>query len=259
MHQIFKKLWQTVLDSLFPAYCIGCRAEGNFLCSCCTINIPRLAGQVCPWCYEPNGSGMVCPNCVGGEHFLDGVLASSRFEEHSLLQRAIHQLKYDFIEDLKTPLGEILFETLKEFARAHSNETLLLCPLPLHPQRHRWRGFNQAELFCSSLIRLLHSHGFNYCKTLPLLQRLNFSRPQMELTREERLTNVADVFALDAKYTDASSGKLAASKDFVNLTQSSVVLVDDIATTLSTLNNAAKPLKNAGFQRVYGLVLARVF
>lgn len=80
-----------------------------------------------------------------------------------------------------------------------------------------------------------------------LLQRMHFSKPQMELEREERFKNVSDVFQVNNVNMDE------------NIKSTTIVLVDDVATTLSTLNSAAKALKTAHFLHVYGLVLARVF
>lgn len=252
MSCFFQKLWRVFLDGLFPAYCLGCKAEGKFMCTGCLKTLPRLKSQMCPWCYAPDRAGRSCGACLDGgktgydNHFLDGLMVGTRFEEHSLLQRAIHQLKYDFTVELSEPLGRFLYETFLDLIREAPENHYLLCPLPLHPDREKWRGFNQAELLCSTILRRAGEAGFSNIIQANFLERVHFSKPQMELGREQRLVNVRDAFRI--REGDASAHK--------NVT---VVLVDDIATTLSTLNHAAAPLKKAGFERVYGLVLARVF
>ncbi len=253
MEQFWSKLWRIILDSFFPAYCLGCKTEGNFLCSVCQKTTVRLEVQICPWCYLPTPSGRVCDRCREGaadisERFLDGIFVFSRFEEHSLIQKAIHEMKYEFIAELSKPLGKLLAEELlrdmkKTFMQNHG-EKIILCPLPLHRKRQQWRGFNQAELLCMSAAEQLHQAGFVDFEVVHLLERVHFSRPQMELNRQERIKNIQNSFAV---------------RD-VNIRRDEIIfIVDDIATTLSTLNSAAKVLKKAGFEHIYGLVLARVF
>lgn len=258
MRHFFQKIWSVLLDGLFPAYCLGCKAEGEFLCSGCFKTLPRQETQTCPLCYAPSESGWICDTCRNSSRsgsegvFLDGLLAASRFEEHSLLQRAIHQLKYEFMEELAIPLGLFLFETFHELARKAPADTYVLCPLPLHPKRQMWRGFNQSELLCSAVVHHAREAGFLNVVRADLLERIHYSKPQMELSREERAINVRNAFRVHA----GGSAEVNAHGRYQG---STIFLVDDIATTLSTLNNAAAALKEAGFKRVNGLVLARVF
>ncbi len=244
----YEKVKQLLLDCVFPVFCLGCKAEGSFLCQKCLTTIPGFEEQVCPWCYRPNVTGSPCQDCRRSDRFLDGVLAGSRFSERSLLQTAIHHFKYDFAEELAVPLGEFLFEKTFPFIPFFSGERLLFCPIPLHPKRQRWRGFNQSELLCQVLEKMFRNKGFNNPQSETLLERVHFSTPQMELMRKQRLVNVAGAFRLSPQISKKKFEK-----------NSSVFLVDDIATTLATLNHAAGALKKAGFGRVYGLVLARVF
>lgn len=288
MKEILGQLWRGVLDVLFPAFCLGCKSEGGFLCAACQKTIYLLEEQVCPWCYQPREFGFGCDSCRGGERFLDGVLVASRFEEKSLLQRAIHQLKYDFVAELAGPLGEILSELAVGLVEADSEEKFVLCPLPLHPRRENWRGFNQAELLCRAVMaaagatepaakmRQSDSSGQREWRRPQnikppnleirrLLKRVRFEKPQMELSQKERIANVKEAFALvnaqacGGERADKCSGDEARMGDAQLPFDSTILLVDDVATTLSTLNNAAKPLKKAGYKRVFGLVLARVF
>lgn len=248
MQQFLHKLRRFILDGIFPAYCLGCKAEGGFLCLNCQKSIPRLAEQVCPWCYQPGESGKTCALCAPGstgEHFLDGLIAAGEFEKNSLLQKAVHQLKYDFVEELALPLAEILFEAVKTLIEKNPEKNFVFCPLPLHPKRQKWRGFNQAELLCSIVVLRLHREGFWNAENHQLLRRVHFSKPQMELKREERMKNVREAFET--------------ADDVCPWSDATVILVDDIATTLSTLNSAACALKKAGCKEVWGLVLARVF
>ncbi len=199
------------------------------MCDECLRGIPRQKQQVCPLCYAPREGGVVC---CEKDLALDGVLVVAQFKEKSLLQRAIHDLKYNFVEDLAAPLGSLYAEILAGF-----EGEVVLCPVPLHVQRLRWRGFNQAELLAWQI-------GGRF-RMQQLLTRTSFKKAQMELSGEERLKNVEGAFALRAEAFEA--------------VPECVILVDDVATTLSTLTACASALKKAGVKKVFGVVLARVY
>jgi ComF family protein len=113
----------------------------------------------------------------------------------------------------------------------------MVMPVPLHPARLRQRGFNQA---------LLLAHQMCEKNDIPLLcdnlYRVRPTRPQVELTGEERLKNVAGAFAL--RRPDAVKDR-------------SVMIIDDVFTTGATLNECAAVLKEAGAAQVVALTLAR--
>ena len=111
-----------------------------------------------------------------------------------------------------------------------------LIPTPLHPRRLRSRGYNQSALLACEIGRQL-----NLPVREDLLVRTSNPRPQVEAqSQQERRDNVADNFICN---TDTSG-----------LT---VLLIDDVATTGSTLSECAQALKSAGAARVYALTLAR--
>jgi predicted amidophosphoribosyltransferase len=260
---IFKAIWKFLLELLFPAFCLGCGNEGSFLCKDCFRKIKIKKIQT-----------------GGGSEFLDGIISACPYSENPLLQKCIHTFKYEFVRELAEPLGKILTDALKtNFDFGDKNCTknasdaspdfgsnkitmneIILCPVPLHPKRLRWRGFNQAELLASAAGSGLGLPVMN------LLTRKKFLKPQMELSRQERLENVQGVFALaDASTEDFIKIRTAASIENpikitadASIKNKTIFLVDDVATTLSTLNDCAGLLKSKGFKKVFGIVLARV-
>jgi ComF family protein len=154
------------------------------------------------------------------------------YEKSPLITKAVHELKYNFIEEMAAPLGELLAQTLKENLTDEPEKNWVICPVPLHKKRRKWRGFNQAELLAKRLME--------FGNVSNLLERSRYSKPQMELHRDERLKNVCGSFIYSADFLPEN-----------------VLLVDDVATTLSTLNECAGVLKLAGVKTVIGLVLAR--
>ena len=248
---LFIKTWKWVLELIFPAFCLGCEREGSFLCEPCLKKIPRQQKQTCPLCYIANSFGEVCLKCKREDFYLDSLFAVSKFEEKSLLRKCIHSLKYDFIEELAQPLGKMLFDAFRVSLRDNKNmrdSAIILCPISLHKKRLKWRGFNQAALLTEKMLALNSDGIFHNIKIRNPLERITFNKPQMELSQEERLKNMRNAFMVKNKNDIRESDK-----------NTIFLLVDDIATTLATLNSAAQVLKQAGAKYVSGLVLARVY
>jgi len=245
---------QELLEFIFPAFCLHCKAEGAFVCARCIESIVLQKQQCCPICSAKNRRGEVCEHCQTPDFYLDGLMTASAFEKNSVLQHAIHELKYNFIEDLATPLADILLKMLLQVVVELSSapEKILLCPIPLHKKRLRFRGFNQAELLAKQLIELHNRSPTLSLEFVDLLDRIHFVKPQMGLSREKRIANAMDAFSLKQNLQE----NMQQSPDF---RAGTIILIDDVATTLSTLNNCAKALKMAGVKQIYGLVLARVF
>ena len=108
--------------------------------------------------------------------------------------------------------------------------------VPLHPRKLRERGYNQAGLLArrlSAVTRLTFRPG--------TLRRIASGRPQSTLPRGERLRNVRRSFATDSR---AAGGR-------------SILLIDDVCTTGSTLEACARTLLAAGAERVCAVVVAR--
>lgn len=179
-------------------------------------------------------------DCPVPDAALDRLVALGSYHKNRLLPKLIHTLKYDFVTDLAEPLSWLMVEA---FVRANLSDVILI-PVPLHPKRQRWRGFNQADLLAQ---KLAASTG---TPVLPLLIRTHFHRPQMELSKLERQRNMKGAFAINPKYASSVKGLVNAEKTFL--------LIDDVATTLSTLHSCAKTLRMGGCRKVSALVLARV-
>jgi len=113
----------------------------------------------------------------------------------------------------------------------------LLVPVPLHPSRLRWRGFNQALLLARPLARRgrVRLAPFALARTRP-------TAPQVGLNDKERQENIAGAFTV---------------RDPVLVRGRSILLIDDVYTTGATVNECARVLRGAGARRVDVLVLAR--
>ena len=160
----------------------------------------------------------------------------SIFKYEGVIRRAIISLKYKFAYDIADELSSIITEKLKVNGLWLKNTTLI--PIPLHKHRQNWRGFNQAEVIGGKLAKRM---GWKF--TPNLLVRNKSTKPQVGLKGLARRQNLSGVFSVN--------------HDCVLSTVYSVLLFDDVYTTGSTINEAKKVLKNAGFMNIKSLTIAR--
>ena len=233
-------LKQSALDILFPLTCLGCNQAETLLCPTCLATILLAQEQHCPLCHRhitPHGE--TCFAC-SSKSALDGVFVSYDYHQ-TLLDTALHTFKYRSIEALAWPLGTLLVHAVR---LADIPLPDLILPIPLHPWRLRYRGFNQSELLAQHLANSLLPG-----MTLPLettrLIRKRFTLPQQKMkSADARRRNIHHAFSVPATHRAQLKGKY-------------IWLIDDVAATASTLESAAQALKKAGVKKVFGIVLAR--
>jgi ComF family protein len=174
---------------------------------------------------------ILCPNCRAGSWGFDR--ARSFAEYKAALIRAIVLLKFEQIE----PLGRWFADRLRVIARQERMEADVVVPVPLHRQRERERGYNQADLIARPLAKQL---GLPYRAVLLVRTR---PRPNKQiLSLEERWESVRGAFA---------------TRPGSQVDNLRVLLVDDVMTTGATLDACAKALRAAGAKSVIGLTVAR--
>jgi ComF family protein len=229
-----KAAFKFFLDLLFPIECLGCSKEGEYICEPCFHSIPT-GWNFCLFCRRPSLEGRLCLMCVP-RHAIDRVFIAGDYNSKTL-KNAIRALKYSYVEDLKKPLGKFLIQHLQYQKVFFEHHDIVIVPMPLSKTRFRERGFNQAELLAREVAEYLR---------LPLLTsallRARHTDAQVGLTEDERRENIAGAFKV---------------KSFEEVKDKSVLLIDDVATTGATLEEAAKVLKNAGAKEVWGAVLAK--
>jgi len=230
-----------ILDTLFPITCLSCGKKDIWLCEECLKKIEFLPAQTCPKCEKKTTEkGMLCQNCR--PFSLDGMIVASRYKTANL-GKIIHLYKYRFIQDLCVPLGKIISEAV---IRNDLPIPDIIIPVPLHPKRLRWRGFNQAELLAEQISKNMVA-GFEIQVRPDLMERQRFTKPQMKITSYSgRQENIQGAFFLKSRATGG-----------LDLKGKTVLLIDDIATTGATLFGCAAVLKRSGAKKVMAAVIAR--
>jgi ComF family protein len=233
------------LDLLAPPRCAGCgELCREAFCERCLPQIETLDGPQCPRCghpHPPTAPGWpMCGDCR--EHPRPALRGARSVALHvGPLRQAILDFKFDNHRALAEPLGAMLGRRFSnELARPHRlpfDDLTAIVPVVLHPARHSWRGFDQAKLLSRELSKHCDKPVWE-----DVLERIRNTRPQIELTQNQRAENMRGAFE--------------ARKSF-KLQGASLLLVDDVYTTGATLKEAAKALRSGGAQSVYALTLTR--
>jgi ComF family protein len=213
------------LDLAFPAACSGCGREGSPLCATCR---PALDARLT----LPGGTPIGLP--------ADLPLPLLQLEWCApfagAVRSALHDLKYAGERRLAAPLGEAL---ARRWARVGTG-AMLIVPVPVHAERERRRGYDQAALIAEAAGEHLG---------LPVLRALERGRAtvaQFELGRDERAANVADAFRL--RTSERHAGRAVAGRW--------ILLVDDVVTTGATLAACGVALERAGALAVSAIAVA---
>ena len=224
-----------LLDILFPNSCLGCGTLGSFVCLSCERRLRYVNNDYCLYCRKPSNLGLTHTLCRRSSP-VDGYLTI--FHYNSSMKKIIKNIKYRGIHSSFSELFHLLHqEGLDKFYRFKSQVPVAsVQSIPLHPTKFRSRGFNQSDY-----IKIFFSSILAY-DSVSMLERVKETRPQAMIPeKRHRKENLQNAF------------KLLSVKNV----PSTVILIDDVVTTGSTVAEAARIVKVGGAARVYVFSLAR--
>jgi len=236
----FAAVGETLLSLLYPPHCELCHAPTTphvHLCGDCAKKLPRIEPPFCQKCSQPfDGaidSEFTCANCGDREYHFE--CAVSRYRSRGPVREFIHRFKYERHFYLRHQLADWLAETLgDDRIRAHPWDFLV--PVPLHSARFRDREFNQAEVLAKLLAKRARA------PLLHCLERTRYTTTQTRLDRHERMENLRGAFRV---------------RHSARVQNRHLLLVDDVLTTGSTVEECARVLCAAGAASVRVITVAR--
>ncbi|MEK6746240.1 MAG: ComF family protein [Pseudomonadota bacterium] len=229
-----------ILNLLFPPQCLNCECRvptHGTLCIPCWQQIHFITEPMCHACGLPFdydiGDGALCGACMHKHPDYNHARAVFRYDEHS--RKLITRFKYSDHTQLAKIYGTWLMGTGGKLLE----QSDMIIPVPLHYFRFLHRRFNQSALLAHTLSKK------SSVKCLPnALIRTRKTTPQTGLTRKQRETNVKGAFTINKRSVRVIKGK-------------NILLIDDVFTTGSTIEQCTKVLLKAGAAQVNVLTLAR--
>ena len=231
------KAGRLLLEILYPGRCPVCDGilalgEG-YIHKDCAGSLKRVGPHYCMKCGRPvlKEEAVYCSFCKEEKHDFDRGVSVYMYKGD--MKNSVYRFKYANRQEYARYYGRELAAAIA--ARRDMRDAQLIVPVPLHPDKLLKRGFNQAELLGEEISSLL-----KIPMDAELVRRVRATRAQKELGAYERRKNLKKAFKI--------------GQNDVKL--NTVIVVDDIFTTGSTIDEVARVLKEAGAKRVYAATLA---
>jgi ComF family protein len=237
-----------LVDWLFPPRCRACGvwihgSDAEYFCASCGPKIQLVRHPLCTLCGRPfleaGGDDHPCGACIKrAPHFVQA-RAWACYPREELdeqpLRTVVQKFKYGRKVSLGKPLGRLMARGCQEFLVECGAD--LIVPVPLHPKRLRWRGFNQSVLLARQVSSACGTPMDPF-----VLRRRRETPPQTQLTEEERRKNMRGAFSV---HPDRLIKDLR------------ILLIDDVYTSGATVDECSRALRRGGAKAVYVLTLAR--
>ena len=237
VYRLAAELSERLLRLLFPVRCPVCdrpvpRREG-LICEACYRRLPFVREPYCMKCGKPltRSEEEYCRDCMSAAHAFEKGRAILHYEGE--IRKSIYRFKYAGRREYARAYALLAKEHLAEFIRATDAQAIV--PVPLHTKRYRKRGYNQAELLAGEIGRI-----FSIPVETHLVKRVRNTVPQKQLDLAGRQNNLKRAFKI--------------CRNDVKL--KTIIIVDDIYTTGSTVDALSRELRQHGVERIYVLALA---
>jgi competence protein ComFC len=222
------KLFDQIFELIFPARCVNCGRLGAFICPNCTAKIVTIRSQTCGICNRITPNGKTCPRCRRKTELYS--VLSYGYLKDPIMKKIVYSFKYEKLSAMAPTLAQMLIDKITE-------ENLnfdLIVPVSISRKRKAWRGFNQAELLAKGISNKLGIPAEN------AVAKVKDTKTQVGLTKKQRLENLKSAY----KCIGDVQGK-------------SILLIDDVITTGSTLTEIADVLKKSGAKRIMAATIAK--
>jgi ComF family protein len=234
------KAAHALLSLLYPPCCEACGTgvePPRYLCEPCAATAVRIQAPFCQVCSEPFPGAITgpftCGNCSGRNFHFTCAVATYRSE--GIVRDFIHRFKYFREFRLRHPLAAWAAQSLQD-ERIRAQRPDALVPVPLFRARQRDREFNQA----AELARLVGKGAG--IPVLDALLRIRNTTTQVGHDRKKRMENLRNAFAM---------------RHSMHMRDRHLILIDDVLTTGSTLDECASVLMKAGAASVRAITVAR--
>ena len=234
-HSIF----EFVANTLFPKQCYQCKQADTYLCKeCCVAILKHTPETVCPHCLTRVPYGELKKQCYNS--FLVNKLFIATTYQNQCVKKMFRDFKYRRAKALAYPLAAFLVAWLTVHRYNQFQKNTIVVPVPSHKRREKDRGFHPATALAQQLANAYQ---------LPLATNVVYKHKNIGFqthikNAQQRRENVEGCFTLTPQAAQKTK-------------QKTILLVDDIITTGSTMRECAKTLRKTRPKEIIGLAVAR--
>ena len=231
--------WESIVDFLLPRICCGCGVrvmqQQWLVCEKCLDAIPPLPQPICPVCGCPDAELKAngrCTDCPMGKIWFQQARGYAVYNgtARTLVEKLKYGKRLEYARLMALRMAHMISDQQK-------SQFDIITSVPLHSTRQRDRGFNQASHLANEISTLT---GIPFHPSI--LQRDKPTPSQTRLKKRQRRDNIAGAFSLRKK---------------ADISGKTILLIDDVYTTGSTLNECSRVLMQAGAHSVHCLAFAR--
>ncbi len=226
-----------ILQLLFPRRCPFCDEPipggAAYVCVRCEKKIRVIREPYCYKCGKPVESGEkeYCRDCRKYGHVFERGRALLLYSGE--VKASIYRFKYAGRKEYAKAYAALVMQELSDYFREVDANAIV--PVPLHKKRYQKRGYNQAELLAREIGR------YTSLPVLPqLVTRTRDTLPQKQLDRGGRQNNLKKAFKINGN----------------DVKLNTIILIDDIYTTGSTMDAIAQVLRDAGVKQIFFLTIS---
>ena len=227
-NKFFETATNQLLGFFFPSFCTACKTKladtEKCVCKSCISKIQIADSERMEREFHRKFSH---------SNIISAFQSAFVFEKDKELQDILHALKYYNKFQVGKFLGGLIANQVGEQVKTWNADMII--PVPLHSLKKAERGYNQSELICKGISKVLS------IPTKPnVLKRSRYTLSQTTMTLEERKENVHKAFVMKKK----------------SVTGKRIIIVDDVLTTGATITECGRVLKENGAEEVYALSVA---
>jgi len=228
-------MFKFIKDIIAPKKCYSCKKEWYFLCDKCTYNIDRFT----PYCYickrKSNNFDIhdKCKNNI----FYDKIIVFAHYHDF-FIKRLIKKSKFHSTKDILEDLWDYLYDSLILNENIQNKDNYVIISVPMYFLRRFKRGYNHSELLAKQVANNIWIEYKNN-----IIKKIKNTNQQSKLNKNDRVKNLENTFKVNKKNLNKINNK-------------AIIIVDDVISTWTTINEISKILKNIWIKKVIWLLVA---
>lgn len=232
-----KKITEKIWNLIYPGRCVLCDAvlagKEKDVCRLCGPKLQIITQPYCMKCGKAlnKQEDEYCNDCLLHPHMYEQ--GRSLLVYDGIIKKSLYRFKYAGRKEYAKAYSHLAEQYLGDYINEIQPDALI--PVPLHKKRYQKRGYNQSEVFAREL-----GAGMGIPVVSKMVERVKNTLPQKELDRSDRQNNLKKAFKIN--------------RNDVKL--NTIIIIDDIYTTGSTIDALAATLKEAGVQKIFFLTIS---